>query len=338
MCGIAGIIDLSGSVAPCRRGAVRAMADAIVHRGPDEDGYLERPGLALRLAPAQHRRPGRRPAADPQRGRHRRRRLQRRAVRLSRDAGASWRRRGIASAPTATPRSSRTAGKTIRSGMFDHLRGQFAIALCDDKRQRVILARDRFGICPLYWTRQTARGRLAAVRLRDQGAARLRHGRGPARSARHQSPVHLLLDARPVYLLRGRSVSAAGPFLADPTGRRGRAGAGQRADLLGDRLPDRGEEDRRDLERAGRRVRDLLLAAGHAPAAGRRAGGVVPVRRRRFQHRRGDGQQGARLARSRRSPSSIKAPRLDETTEAGIVARHIGTRADRRRLSAPRRC
>src|SRR5262245_59601818 len=46
MCGIAGIVDLSGSrtVPP---GTIRAMADALVHRGPDEDGFLERPGLAL---------------------------------------------------------------------------------------------------------------------------------------------------------------------------------------------------------------------------------------------------------------------------------------------------
>src|SRR5262245_22194003 len=46
MCGIAGIVDLSGS-RPVPPGTIRAMADALVHRGPDEDGYLERPGLAL---------------------------------------------------------------------------------------------------------------------------------------------------------------------------------------------------------------------------------------------------------------------------------------------------
>ena len=46
MCGIAGIIDLSGR-RPAPAGALRAMADALVHRGPDEDGYLEVPGVAL---------------------------------------------------------------------------------------------------------------------------------------------------------------------------------------------------------------------------------------------------------------------------------------------------
>src|SRR5260370_17405293 len=42
-----GIIDLSGQGRPVPPGAVRAMAAAIVHRGPDEDGFLERPGLAF---------------------------------------------------------------------------------------------------------------------------------------------------------------------------------------------------------------------------------------------------------------------------------------------------
>src|SRR2546425_5877497 len=46
MCGIAGMIDLEG-----RRNAppevVPRMASAIYHRGPDEDGYLEQPGLSL---------------------------------------------------------------------------------------------------------------------------------------------------------------------------------------------------------------------------------------------------------------------------------------------------
>src|SRR5437899_2170330 len=47
MCGIAGIIDLSGQRRPIPAERVRAMAQAIYHRGPDEDGYLERPGLSF---------------------------------------------------------------------------------------------------------------------------------------------------------------------------------------------------------------------------------------------------------------------------------------------------
>src|SRR6266550_4510354 len=46
MCGIAGVVDLAeegrdyGDV-------VRAMAQAILHRGPDEDGYLNQSGVFL---------------------------------------------------------------------------------------------------------------------------------------------------------------------------------------------------------------------------------------------------------------------------------------------------
>jgi Asparagine synthase (glutamine-hydrolyzing) len=46
MCGIAGIIDLAGQ----RRvpeGSIQRMARALLHRGPDEEGFLVRPGLAL---------------------------------------------------------------------------------------------------------------------------------------------------------------------------------------------------------------------------------------------------------------------------------------------------
>ena len=38
--------------------------------------------------------------------------------------------------------------------MFERLRGQFALALWDERSHRLVLGRDRFGICPLYWTRQ----------------------------------------------------------------------------------------------------------------------------------------------------------------------------------------
>src|SRR5438552_16990046 len=46
MCGIAGIINLAGQ----RRvpeGSIQRMARALLHRGPDEEGFLVRPGLAL---------------------------------------------------------------------------------------------------------------------------------------------------------------------------------------------------------------------------------------------------------------------------------------------------
>ena len=46
MCGIAGIIDLAGK-RPAPEGVVQRMARALIHRGPDEEGFLERPGISL---------------------------------------------------------------------------------------------------------------------------------------------------------------------------------------------------------------------------------------------------------------------------------------------------
>ena len=46
MCGIAGIVNLSGP-APIDPVALRRMAAAIVHRGPDEDGTFMAPGLGM---------------------------------------------------------------------------------------------------------------------------------------------------------------------------------------------------------------------------------------------------------------------------------------------------
>src|SRR5947209_19323276 len=46
MCGIAGIVDVRGGQA-VPTGCVHRMADAIVHRGPDDEGYFERDGMAL---------------------------------------------------------------------------------------------------------------------------------------------------------------------------------------------------------------------------------------------------------------------------------------------------
>ena len=46
MCGIAGIVDLTGERA-VPAGAVRAMAEALYHRGPDEEGFLDRPEVCL---------------------------------------------------------------------------------------------------------------------------------------------------------------------------------------------------------------------------------------------------------------------------------------------------
>src|SRR5437773_8361413 len=46
MCGIAGIIDLAGQRS-VPEGTVQRMARALVHRGPDEEGFFVRPGVGF---------------------------------------------------------------------------------------------------------------------------------------------------------------------------------------------------------------------------------------------------------------------------------------------------
>src|SRR5205085_1925057 len=127
------------------------------HRGPDEDGFLVRPGLGLasRRLSIVGLRDGRQPLANedgtvsvvfngelfdyPEV----RDELRRRGHRLHTHCDTEllphlWEDHG--------------------SDMLERLRGQFAVALWDERRQQLTLARDRFGICPLYWTRQTVDG------------------------------------------------------------------------------------------------------------------------------------------------------------------------------------
>jgi asparagine synthase (glutamine-hydrolysing) len=54
--------------------------------------------------------------------------------------------------------------------MFAELRGQFAVAVLDRRRRRLVLARDRFGILPLYWSRQKRDGEEWFVFASEVGA------------------------------------------------------------------------------------------------------------------------------------------------------------------------
>src|SRR5437588_5929335 len=154
MCGTAGIIDLSGQRRPVPAGAIRAMAEAIVHRGPDEDGFLEQPGLALanRRLSIVGLSDGRQPIRNEDGSV---------AVVFNGELfdypemKAELEARGHTFRTHCDTEIIPHQWKDQQEGMFEQLRGQFAIALWDERRQRLVLGRDRFGICPLYWTRQT---------------------------------------------------------------------------------------------------------------------------------------------------------------------------------------
>lgn len=151
MCGIAGVLNLAGAE-PIERSMLERMAAAIVHRGPDEDGFFVDPagvGFASRRLSIVGLADGRQPITNetgdvivvfngeffdyPEQ----RAALESRGHRFRTSADTEilvhlWEEHG--------------------EGMLPQLRGQFAFALFDRRTRTVILARDRVGICPLHHT------------------------------------------------------------------------------------------------------------------------------------------------------------------------------------------
>lgn len=145
-------MDLAGR-RPAPEGVVERMARALIHRGPDEEGFLRRPGIALasRRLSVVGLADGQQPVCNEDASvfavfngelfdhPEKRAELAARGHRLHTHCDTEiiphlW--------------------EEFQEGMFERLRGQFAIALYDVKRHQLTLARDRFGISPLYWTRQ----------------------------------------------------------------------------------------------------------------------------------------------------------------------------------------
>ena len=152
MCGIAGIFDLSGE-RPVPEGAIQRMARALVHRGPDEEGFLQRPGLALasRRLSIVGLADGQQPMANEERNvfvvfngelfDH----VERRAELVG---------RGHRLVTHCDTEIIPHLYEDHQDGVWERLRGQFAIALWDERKRQLQLGRDRFGIAPLYWSRQ----------------------------------------------------------------------------------------------------------------------------------------------------------------------------------------
>src|SRR5215467_4049270 len=159
MCGIAGIVNLTAP-ATIDPEIVRRMADAMFHRGPDEDGAFFRPGLAManRRLSVVGLADGRQPIHNEDR-----------SVsvvfngelfdypELRAELAAKGHRFRTHCDTELIPHLWEEHGE----GMLEKLRGQFAIALWDERGGELVLARDRFGICPLHWSRQqTPQGEL----------------------------------------------------------------------------------------------------------------------------------------------------------------------------------
>lgn len=148
MCGIAGIVSLDGR--PVALHELRSMCAALFHRGPDDEGFYLSPGVGLGMR--------RLSIIDLVTGHQP----------VSNETGAVWAvlngeiynfkqvRRDLEALGHVF--STATDTETIvhlyeeyGSACVEKLRGMFAFALWDAPGRRLLLARDRLGIKPLYY-------------------------------------------------------------------------------------------------------------------------------------------------------------------------------------------
>jgi asparagine synthase (glutamine-hydrolysing) len=147
MCGICGIATTNGAV---DTGQVAAMSGTLVHRGPDSSGQFTDGvvALAARRLSIIDLETGDQPIANEDATVHV---VQNGEIYNYRELRRELERAG---------HSFRTHGDTEvlvhmyeqhGEGFAKRLRGMFAIAIWDAPRRRLVLARDRFGIKPLYY-------------------------------------------------------------------------------------------------------------------------------------------------------------------------------------------
>jgi asparagine synthase (glutamine-hydrolysing) len=153
MCGVAGVLDWRGKDHVSWRtpaGTLAAMARALRHRGPDGDGFLSRPALGMahtRLAIVDLE-GGDQPVFNEDGSV---------AVVFNGEIfnhielRASLQARGHTFATRSDTEVIVHLYEEHGDAFVHHLNGQFAIALWDERQQRLLLVRDRVGIAPLFY-------------------------------------------------------------------------------------------------------------------------------------------------------------------------------------------
>jgi len=153
MCGIAGAFaQAHGAPAP-GRDLLEAMAAAMVHRGPDDDGFLTAPGigLAMRRLSIIDLETGKQPATNESGHIH--------AI-LN---GEIYNYRELRDELIGKGHEFRTQSDTEvlvhgyeEEGVdfLQRLNGMFGLAIWDANAERLVIARDRMGIKPLYYARR----------------------------------------------------------------------------------------------------------------------------------------------------------------------------------------
>jgi asparagine synthase (glutamine-hydrolysing) len=161
MCGICGLATRGGPVDPER---LRAMSATLVHRGPDSDGHVidGSVGLAARRLSIIDLETGDQPIANEDGTVHV---VQNGEIYNYRELRAGLELAGHRFATRSDTEVLVHLYEEHGDAFAERLRGMFAVAVWDARRQRLVLARDPFGIKPLYY-RLSADGLAFASELR----------------------------------------------------------------------------------------------------------------------------------------------------------------------------
>jgi asparagine synthase (glutamine-hydrolysing) len=157
MCGICGILTLPGGRAASMED-VRAMTGILFHRGPDDEGFHLAPPVALGF---------RRLSIVDLAGGHQPMSNEDGTVWIifngeiynHKDIRAELERRGHRYSTRSDTETIVHAYEEYGDDCVQHLRGMFAFAIWDSRRQRLFCARDRLGIKPFYYA--LSEGRFA---------------------------------------------------------------------------------------------------------------------------------------------------------------------------------
>ncbi|QKT02817.1 N-acetylglutaminylglutamine amidotransferase [Ectothiorhodospiraceae bacterium 2226] len=160
MCGISGELRLDGG--PADAEAVARMSERLARRGPDDAGaWAERPVAfghrrlsVIDLSARSHQ-----PMVDEELGLAL---VFNGAIYNYRELRATLSARGYRFFSEGDTEVILKAYAEWGERAPEHLHGMFAFALWDRRARRLFLARDRFGIKPLYYTRNDARLRFAS--------------------------------------------------------------------------------------------------------------------------------------------------------------------------------
>lgn len=147
MCSISGLFQ-TGQLTTEALQVVERMNATLRHRGPDDCGVWTNGSVTLgntRLAIIDTSFAGHQPMLDPETGN---------CITYN---GETYNFKALSESIGANPRSGSdtevvlNAYRAFGTGVFSKLRGMFALAIWDNQKRELILARDRFGIKPLYY-------------------------------------------------------------------------------------------------------------------------------------------------------------------------------------------